>query len=211
MKKLILLFALIVLMCSCAWAQTDSMAVAKAIQQPKEQLANTVVQQQQELKDCSEEVRNYADSVKAIWKAKHTEMDLARQKWFWGEDKTTGKAIDWVIYLIAEFVALLSVFASTFIITVPRGVKTNTVSPNSFSIKYWWINNKEKLYRWISILIFIFFACRLSNEYFNSSLNFLYAVGLGAGLDQLITWWKNYNQKRIDAFNKTLSPTTPSV
>jgi hypothetical protein len=149
------------------------------------------------------------DSIRSLHQQAHLERIKAAIKlseehraWLYGRD-AKGNIIDPWFYLAALIIAMLSWFVSHFI-TVKNGIKENKTSPPKFSLLYWWIDNKARIFRMIAILIFILFICRLSNEILNSSLNFLYAVTLGAGLDQMIEIYNRYTQKKLDEIKKTL-------
>lgn len=162
---------------------------------------------QTKLINCDSVVKHYADSMKAMYKARRDTIEqakvLARKQTMWGKTADGKGYIDPFLYLIYMGIALLSLIASTWI-TVKVGIKNNEYSPTKFSLRYWWHMNHNKIERAIGILIIIFFACRCSNEMFNVNVSFGFALGLGAGIDQLIEVWNNYKQKKIDAFKKTL-------
>ena len=195
--KTTIIFALTLLFIGFAFIKLEQSTIA---QSPQASIKVTFD------KDCDSVVKHYSDSLKAVWKAKHNEVEMAkikaRKEFIWGKD-SDGNIIDPMLYVYAEILALLALFVSVYV-TVAKGVQTNPTSPAKFSFRYWWLNNSSKIFRDIAILILIFFLCRLSNEYFAQAFNFLYAVTLGAGLPQIIILWKNYNQRKIDAFQKTI-------
>lgn len=157
--------------------------------------------------NCDSVVKHYADSMKTIYKAKHNEIEaakvLARKQVIWGKTSDGLGYNDPLLYLIYEFIALIGIIISTMI-TVSKGVKSNPISPKTFSVAYWWGMNKAKTARAVAILLIIFACCRCSNEFFNIAVSFPFALALGAGADQLIEIWNTWKQKKIDSFKASI-------
>lgn len=64
-------------------------------------------------------------------------------------------------------------------------------SPEKFDWGFFFNDNARRFYRsTLTAILAVFFSLRFSNELFGTAFSMVFCFGLGFGLDQLITRWK---------------------
>ena len=119
-----------------------------------------------------------------------TKKQLAREQ----AKKDLFGDIPGVSYLVGMLFMLAGIFINTSVLT-SKSIKANPETPSKFSWGYWWNGNKDRILRWIGILIMGFCAMRFSGEIVNMPFTMFLCLLFGLGVDVLIEIFRNLKNK----------------